>query len=104
MYAVISFPFVSRTRAIFRRAEFGFFGVIVFTWRHTPRRCGHLSRTGDLLRLWTFWRPLRTSWLKVGMSSWLRFPCLNRAGPPEGAQYHVTDGYGSSISPPSPSL
>jgi hypothetical protein len=33
-------PFVSRTRAIFRNAELGFFGVIVRTWRHTPRFCG----------------------------------------------------------------
>ncbi len=32
--------FDSRTRAIFRRAEFGFFGVIVRTCRQTPRFCG----------------------------------------------------------------
>jgi hypothetical protein len=29
MYAVTSKPFVSRTRATFRSAEFGFFGVVV---------------------------------------------------------------------------
>jgi hypothetical protein len=29
MYAVTSIPVVSRTRATFRRAEFGFFGVWV---------------------------------------------------------------------------
>jgi hypothetical protein len=33
-------PFVSRTRAIFRSAEFGFFGVIVRTFVHTPRFWG----------------------------------------------------------------
>ena len=31
---------VSRTRAILRSAEFGFLGVIVRTWRQTPRFCG----------------------------------------------------------------
>jgi hypothetical protein len=29
MYAVTSTPFVSRTRATLRSAEFGFFGVVV---------------------------------------------------------------------------
>jgi hypothetical protein len=29
MYDVTSFEFVSRTRATFRSAEFGFFGVVV---------------------------------------------------------------------------
>src|SRR3990167_2073501 len=29
MYAVTSMPFVNRTRAIFRSAEFGFLGVVV---------------------------------------------------------------------------
>jgi hypothetical protein len=29
MYAPTSMPFVNRTRATLRRAEFGFFGVVV---------------------------------------------------------------------------
>ncbi len=33
MYVVTSIPFVRRTRAIFRSAEFGFFGVVVFDLR-----------------------------------------------------------------------
>lgn len=33
-------PFVRRTRAILRIAEFGFFGVIVVTFKHTPRLYG----------------------------------------------------------------
>ena len=33
-------PFVSRTRATFRSAEFGFFGVVVYTRVQTPRFCG----------------------------------------------------------------
>jgi hypothetical protein len=40
MYAVTSIPFDKRTRAIFRRAELGFLGVIVRTWVQTPRFCG----------------------------------------------------------------
>ena len=33
-------PFVRRTRATFRSAEFGFFGVVVYTRVQTPRFCG----------------------------------------------------------------
>src|SRR6476661_5651192 len=33
-------PLVRRTRATLRRAEFGFFGVVVYTRVHTPRRWG----------------------------------------------------------------
>src|SRR4051812_24427010 len=69
-------PFVRRTRATFRSAEFGFFGVVVYTRVHTPRRWG-AART--FLRPWLdlrpgvesfflgFLRPLRTSWLMLGM-------------------------------------
>src|SRR5262245_25776875 len=67
MYAVISRPFERRTRAILRSAEFGFFGVVVFTTRQTPRFWGHACSTGLLDRLRTLRRPLRTSWLIVGM-------------------------------------
>jgi hypothetical protein len=38
MYALTSTPLVSRTRATFRSAEFGFFGVVVKTRVQTPRR------------------------------------------------------------------
>src|SRR5688572_22305747 len=68
MYTVTSLPLESRTRAILRSAEFGFFGVIVLTCRHTPRFCGHASSTGDLVRRFWTTRGLRTSWLIVGMS------------------------------------
>ena len=71
-----SIPFVSRTRATLRSAEFGFFGVTVYTRVQTPRRCGAAMR---FLRPWPdlrpgvetflrgFVRPLRTSWLMLGM-------------------------------------
>ena len=76
---------VRRTRAILRSAEFGFFGVMVRTWRQTPRFCGapgietwrcrrlfqFLRMAGalifEILRL----RPWRTSWLIVGTKTLL---------------------------------
>src|SRR5215210_5523342 len=60
-------PFVNRTLATFRSAELGFFGVRVITCTHTPRRNGQFVSAGDLDFTVTFWRPLRTSWLIVGM-------------------------------------
>src|SRR6266545_5633018 len=51
MYAVTSMPLVRRTRAIFRRAEFGFFGVMVRTTVQTPRFWGAPRRS-------LVWRPL----------------------------------------------
>src|SRR5512136_2903927 len=81
MYAVTSIPLVSRTRAIFRSAEFGFLGVVVRTIVHTPRFCGapldwrtrrcflvfsvYIS-AGALLLALLDWRPLRINWLIVG--------------------------------------
>src|SRR3954453_7053014 len=65
-----------RTRATLRRAEFGFLGVVVYTRVQTPRRWGAAIffllplpdfRPGvDILRGLGL-RPLRTSWLVVGM-------------------------------------
>jgi hypothetical protein len=77
---VTSIPFVRRTRATFRSAEFGFFGVRVMTCRQTPRRCGaprpslvvclrvfSVRRSaGAFTFLMAGFRPLRTSWLIVG--------------------------------------
>src|SRR5699024_8782018 len=39
-------PLDSLTRATFRSAEFGFFGVVVYTRVQTPRRCGEPLRAG----------------------------------------------------------
>src|ERR687895_1904720 len=58
MYDVTSLPLVSRTRATLRSAEFGFFGVVVYTRVQTPRRCGAAT---------FFLRPLPTSWEVVGI-------------------------------------
>jgi hypothetical protein len=32
-------------------AEFGFFGVVVYTRVHTPRRCGQFTKAGDFVFL-----------------------------------------------------
>src|SRR5882757_6616792 len=60
-------PLVSLTRATLRSAEFGFFGVVVYTRVQTPRRWG-LSFSAAVLVLETLSsRPLRTSCWIVGM-------------------------------------
>src|ERR1022692_1641560 len=46
IYVVTSIPLVSRTRATFRSAELGFFGVEVYTRVQTPRFCGQLCNAG----------------------------------------------------------
>jgi hypothetical protein len=67
MYAVTSYPLVSLTRATLRNAEFGFFGVVVYTRVQTPRFWGLASSAGALRFFSTFSRPRRTSWLIVGI-------------------------------------
>src|SRR3954463_5740735 len=71
MYAVTSLPLLSRTRAILRSAEFGFFGVIVLTCRHTPRFCGEACRSLTLLIRASARRGFLISWLIVGIDCFL---------------------------------
>src|SRR5215211_6030377 len=80
MYVVTSIPFVSRTRATLRRAEFGFFGVFVYTRVHTPRFCGAPRRAGVLVLVFGLTRPLRTSWLTVGIYFLREVPDRTKAG------------------------
>src|SRR6266446_7814087 len=75
MYEITSKPFVSRTLATLRSAELGFFGVVVYTLVHTPRRCGQPFSAGLLLFTRASSRGLRTSWLIVGMFRFPLFPC-----------------------------
>ena len=56
-----SIPVDRRTRATLRRAEFGFFGVVVYTRVHTPRRCGLDLSAGVFDDERLVERPLRTS-------------------------------------------
>src|SRR5687768_3490520 len=60
-------PLVSFTRATLRSAEFGFFGVVVYTRVHTPRRCGLPLRAAVFCLATLSWRPLRTSCWIVGI-------------------------------------
>src|SRR6185436_19577673 len=60
-------PLVSRTLATLRMAELGFLGVGVMTCRQTPRRNGEFCKAGDFDLYRILLRPLRTSWLMVGM-------------------------------------
>src|SRR5436190_13515283 len=67
MYAVTSMPLDSRMRATLRRAEFGFFGVMVLTTVHTPRFCGQPCMAGCFGFDRCGFRGLRMSWLIVGI-------------------------------------
>jgi len=86
-------PLVKRTLAILRKAEFGFFGVMVVTLRQTPRFCGLgrltgmflsvlnvVSRAGDLLFLVLFFLAFLTNWLIVGtvfkLNGWYIVPSV----------------------------
>lgn len=73
-------PLVSRTRAIFRTAEFGFFGVVVVTFVHTPRLNGDGWNTGRFFivlklrvkatvfeRFFGVFLPRRDNWLIVAI-------------------------------------
>src|SRR2546428_6127365 len=66
MYAVTSTPLERRTRATLRSAEFGFFGVVVYTRVQTPRRWGAPFNAGVLVLSCLDSRPLRTSCWMVG--------------------------------------
>src|SRR3954468_17973171 len=68
-------PLVRRTFATLRSAEFGFFGVVVYTRVQTPRRKGFDLRAGDFSFLSTSRRLRRTSWLIVGIYlGWVLLP------------------------------
>src|SRR6201992_4265139 len=62
-------PFVRRARATLRSAEFGFFGVVVYTRTQTPRRCGQALSAGEAVFHRCALRPNFTSWLIVGIRS-----------------------------------
>jgi hypothetical protein len=73
---------VKRTRATLRKAEFGFFGVVVLTTVHTPRFCGDgylegrrlsvfspTARAGTLDFDFFDFLPCLTNWLNVGINT-----------------------------------
>lgn len=68
MYAVITLPLLSLTRAVFRSPEFGFFGLVMPTFRHTPFICGarFSDSAGDTAcRARCGFRHPRRTWLRV---------------------------------------
>src|SRR6476619_4064973 len=77
-------PLERRTRATLRRAEFGFWGLVVYTRVHTPRRWGEPLSAGVLVLPTLSWRPLRTSWLIVGNLFSVRCWCSVPPGPALG--------------------
>src|SRR6202165_4999412 len=66
MYVVTSIAFVKRTRATLRSAEFGFFGVCVYTRIHTPRFSGQPASAGDFVLAIIPSRPILTNCENVG--------------------------------------
>jgi hypothetical protein len=58
---------VKRTRATFRKAELGFFGVVVYTRTQTPRTWGQRFMAGALVLVVNLRLLLRTNWLIVGI-------------------------------------
>src|SRR5262245_23550421 len=74
MYVVTSTEFVRRTRATLRNAEFGFFGVCVYTRMQTPRFSGQPANAGDFVFVRIPSRPIRTSCANVGTVSSLLWP------------------------------
>ena len=54
---------VRRTRHTLRKAEFGFFGVVVYTRVQTPRLCGQACNAGTMFFATFLLRGLRTNWL-----------------------------------------
>src|SRR4051795_12416842 len=95
--------FVRRTRATLRSAEFGFFGVVVYTRVHTPRFCGAATRflrplpdfrPGVASFFVLGLRPLRTSWDVVGIhrgSLATHSGRLARAGESDDADEELVD-------------
>lgn len=59
-------PLVSLTLAVFLWPEFGFFGFVIPTFRHTPFISGRPTMAGERERRSLFTsRPLRRTWLRV---------------------------------------
>src|SRR5688572_25780342 len=95
-------------------AEFGFFGVRVITCTQTPRRNGAFCNAGDFDLYLSLLRPLRTSWLIVGIPAFQKD--LRSPGPPplgKRSANHTTEDFacnkflknfcGSPANPQSPS-
>ena len=66
MYAVITFPLLNLTLAIFLSPELGFFGFVVPTFKQTPFISGLFASAGDRsFRGGLVPLPSRTTWFRV---------------------------------------
>src|SRR3954468_5616985 len=72
-------PLVRRTFATLRSAEFGFFGVVVYTRVHTPRFWGDCCSAGTFLRDFCTVRGVAISWLIVGILAFILQFARNRS-------------------------
>src|SRR4051794_23122065 len=97
--------FVRRTRATLRSAEFGFFGVVVYTRVQTPRRCGAATfflrpfpdfKPGVASFFVFGLRPLRTSWDVVGIRRGMVAAAIGSLGCPAGPR----PAHGAPAAPP----
>src|SRR5690348_14705689 len=79
-------PLVRRTLATLRIAEFGFFGVVVYTRVHTPRRCGQFCSAGEALLYVFGLRGLRTNWLTVAIRCRIPYETQGQTGKNRPAQ------------------
>ncbi|KAF7504908.1 hypothetical protein GJ744_001629 [Endocarpon pusillum] len=62
----MTFPLLSLTLAVFLCPEFGFFGFVIPTFRHTPFISGRPTMAGERERRSLFTsRPLRRTWFSV---------------------------------------
>lgn len=70
----MTFPLLNLTLAIFLSPEFGFFGFVVPTFKHTPFSSGRPASCGDR-SFRAFWaiRPCLSTWIRVHL-------CAREAG------------------------
>lgn len=66
IYAVMTFPVLSLTLAIFLSPEFGFFGLVVPTFKQTPFSSGRSLSCGERsFRAFCAILPFRNTWINV---------------------------------------
>jgi hypothetical protein len=63
-----------------RKAELGFFGVVVYTRVHTPRFCGEAASAGTLDFHAGSFRPVRINWVVVAINTFRGRPPM-KSGP-----------------------
>lgn len=89
IYAVITFPVLNRTLAIFLSPELGFLGFVVPTFRHTPFSSGLFLSCGDRsFRIFCAILPCRKTWINVHL-------CARDAG--VGRRSGIIEEFGRAV-------